>query len=189
MNLRIERIALWSLLAAVALALIGMPRPASAQQTIGYYDAQQVLEQMSEYESVQQKLDRLEARWEAELDTLEQERQQLVQEFRARELLYTDQERQRRQEQIRQLEQKIEAFRTEHFGPDGMLFQRQKQLMRPIQERVLEAVDAVAEREGYDYVFDKSGGDFMFHFARDQYNITQLVLEELGIDTSGGASS
>lgn len=175
-------------LAAALLTSVGAS-PAEAQQKIGYYDAQRVLEQMAEYQSVQQKLDRMEGRWEQELDTLKAERRRLVQEFQARELLYTEEERRRKQEQIQQLEQKIESFRQQHFGPDGTLFQRQKQLMRPIQERILEAVDQVAQREGYDFVFDKSGGDFMFHFAREQYNISQQVLEELGIDTSQSRSA
>jgi outer membrane protein len=172
---------------AVLTVMVGID-PAVAQQKIGYYDAQLVLEQIPEYQSVQQKLDRLETRWEQELDTLKQEKQRLVREFEARELLYTEEERKRKQGEIRKMEERIESYRQEHFGPKGMLFQRQKQLMRPIQERILEAVDAVAQREGYDYVFDKSGGDFMFHFARDEYNINEQVLEELGVSTSAEAT-
>jgi len=54
--------------------------------------------------------------------------------------------------------------------------------MQPLQERILKAVEEVATREGYDFVFDKSG-DFLFLFAREQYDLSLLVLEELGIDT------
>lgn len=175
------------LVLAVLTVGIGV-ESAAAQQKIGYYDAQLVLEKIPEYQSVQQKLNRLETRWEQELDTLQQEKQRLVREFEARELLYTEEERKRKQGEIRKMEEKIESYRQEHFGPKGMLFQRQKQLMRPIQERILEAVDAVARREGYDFVFDKSGGEFMFHFARDEYNINQAVLEELGVNTSAQAN-
>ena len=178
----------WPVLAVLVLTAWSGVESAAAQQKIGYYDAQLVLENIPEYQSVQQKLDRLETRWEQELDTLQQEKQRLVREFEARELLYTEEERKRKQGEIRKMEEKIESYRQEHFGPKGMLFQRQKQLMRPIQERILEAVDAVARREGYDFVFDKSGGDFMFHFARDEYDINQQVLEELGVSTSAQAS-
>lgn len=85
-------------------------------------------------------------------------------------------------------EQEIEQFRLRHFGPEGELFQQQEQLMRPLQERILEAIDEVATSEGYDYIFDKSG-DLIFLFTRDQYDVSLFVLEELGIDTeklSGG---
>ena len=54
--------------------------------------------------------------------------------------------------------------------------------MRTVQESVLEAIEAVAIRDGYDYVFDK-GGDYIFMYARDQFDLSDDVLEELGIDT------
>lgn len=53
--------------------------------------------------------------------------------------------------------------------------------MRPIQDRILTAIEEVATEEGYDYVFDKAG-DFLFLFTRSQYDLSDRVLEELGID-------
>lgn len=158
------------------------PDQASAQQKIGYVDSQYILEQMPEYATVQQKLDRLEKQWEAELQKMKEEVDTMFQEYQARELLYTEEERKRKREQIMRREQEIEQYRKNHFGPEGELFRRQEQLMRPIQERVLQAIDEVARNEGYDYVFDKSG-DFLFLFARDEHNVNEQVLEELGIDT------
>ena len=84
-------------------------------------------------------------------------------------------------EEIARAEQQLEDQRRAYFGPEGELFKEQQNLMRPIQERVLAAVEEVATREGYDYVFDKSG-DFLFMFAREQYDLSNQVLEELGID-------
>ena len=144
-------------------------------------DSQYILEQMSEYEAVQQKLDRLEQQWESELEQMQEEVDTLFQEYQARELLYTEEERKQKREQIMQREEKIRQFRKTHFGPEGELYRRQEQLMRPIQERILQAIDEVARREGYDYVFDKSG-DFLFLFAREEHNVSDAVLEELGVD-------
>jgi outer membrane protein len=53
--------------------------------------------------------------------------------------------------------------------------------MRPIQERILAAIEEVATAGGYDYVFDKAG-DYLFLYARPQYDLSDDVLEELGID-------
>ena len=69
----------------------------------------------------------------------------------------------------------------QYFGPEGRVFQEQERLVRPIQESVLEAIEAVATRDGYDYVFDK-GGDYIFMYVRDQFDLSDDVLEELGID-------
>lgn len=78
-------------------------------------------------------------------------------------------------------EDEVDRLRDRYFGPEGELFQQQNQLMRPLQERILEAIEEVATREGYDYVFDKNG-DFVFLFTRAQYDLSDRVLEELGID-------
>lgn len=163
---------------AVLLALVG---PVQAQQTIGYVDSEYVLNQMPEYATMQQQLDRQAEEWQGEIEERQREVDELFQEYQARELLYTAEERQRRREEIVRTEDEVERLRMQYFGPEGELFREQERLLRPIQERILEAIEEVASAENYDYVFDKSG-DFVFLFAREQYDVSNLVLEELGID-------
>lgn len=176
------------LCALIGSVLWAAPTQVHAQQKIGYVDSQYILEQMPEYATVQQKLDRLEQQWEQELKQMRQEIDKMFQEYQARELLYTEAERRRKREEIMREEEALRAFRRNHFGPEGELYRQQQQLMRPIQEKILEAIEEVAQREGYDYIFDKSG-DFLFLFAREEHNISDLVLEELNVDAEnrGGA--
>ncbi|PSQ92090.1 MAG: hypothetical protein BRD30_02710, partial [Bacteroidetes bacterium QH_2_63_10] len=94
-------------------------------------------------------------------------------------------ERKQQRQKIDQARQKVQQLRQRYFGPEqGQLYQRQKKLMRPIQERVLAAVETIAEGEGYDYVVDKSG-PALFMYTNEEYNLTDDVLEELGIDVEG----
>ena len=51
----------------------------------------------------------------------------------------------------------------------------------------LEAIETVASENGYDYVFDK-GGDYLFMYTREQFDLSDEVLEELGIDTEDADS-
>jgi len=166
--------------------LLMMPLDAAAQQQIRYIDSEYILDQTPEYATIQQKIDRLEEQWRSELQQRRDTVRKMYREFESRELLYTQEERQQRQQEIAQAEQELENLRQRYFGPNGELFQRQRDLMRPLQERVLTAVDEVATSEGYDFVFDRSG-DFLFMFARDQYDVSDQVLRELGIDVGGGA--
>lgn len=168
--------ALWMLLAIAVL-----PGLAAAQQRIAYVDNEYILDQTPEYAAIQQKLDRLEEQWRTELRQRRDTVQKLYREFDARDLLYTDEERQQKQQEIAQAEQELQNLRQRYFGPEGELFQQQRDLMRPLQERILAAVEEVATSEGFDYVFDKS--DVLFMFARDQYDLSNDVLLELGIDT------
>jgi outer membrane protein len=167
------------------MVLLMVPLEAIAQQQIRYIDSEYILDQTPEYATIQQKIDRLEEQWRSELQQRRDTVRKMHREFEARELLYTQEERQQRQQEIAQAEQELENLRQRYFGPNGELFQRQRDLMRPLQERILTAVDEVATSEGYDFVFDRSG-DFLFMFARDQYDVSNQVLRELGIDVGGG---
>jgi outer membrane protein len=163
-----------------------------AQQKIGYIDTQYILDRLPEYETVQQTLDQAESQWRAEIRDARDRVEELRQEYQARELLYTDEEREEQQQAITEARREVEALRQRYFGPDGQLFTRQRELMRPIQERILVAVEDVATSEGYDYVLDQSG-EVLFLFARDQYDLSDVVLRELGVDVErqndGNASS
>ena len=176
--------------ALVAVLLLWGPGLVQAQQKIGYIDSEYILDKTPEYATVQQKVDRLAQDWEAELRQKQVEVEELFREYQARELLYTNEERQRKREEIVQAEEEVERLRVRYFGPEGDLFVQQDQMMRPIQERILTAIEEVATRDGYDYIFDKSG-DFLFLFTREQHNISDQVLEQLGIDveTTGRGGS
>lgn len=155
--------------------------PGWAQQKIGYVDTEYVLKNMPEYTTVQQKLDKLEQQWRQEIQKKQKEVRALEQEFEARELLYTDEERTRKQEAIEKARKEVEQLRQQYFGPNGQLYSRQQELMRPIQERVLEATESVATDGGYDYIVDKKG-ETLFLYAREEHDLSDQVLRELGIN-------
>lgn len=165
----------------LAVLAIGIPAVAHAQQKIGYVDSEFILGQTPEYATVQQQLDRMAQEWQKEVEERSAEVEEMFREYQARELLYTNEERQKKRESIVQAESEVERLRMQYFGPEGDLFQQQEKLMRPIQEKILAAIEEVATAEDYDYVFDK-GGDYLFMFAREDFDLSEEVLIELGID-------
>ncbi|MCH8277022.1 MAG: OmpH family outer membrane protein [Bacteroidetes bacterium] len=173
-------------LALVTVLCLAETIEASAQQKIGFVDSDYILSLTPEYVTVQQQLDRMAEEWNTELEDLGKQLDQQFRDYQTRELLYAQEERQRRRDEIIQAEEDIERKRARYFGPEGEIFSRQEQLMRPIQERILAAIEEVATEEGFDFIFDKEG-EFLFLFARDQWNISDNVLEELGIDVTSAA--
>lgn len=172
----------------LSLLLLALAAPATgAQQKIGFVDSEVILRQLPEYQTARQQVDRAAAEWQAEMDAMAREIDALEQEFAARELLYTPEDRERRRTEIETRRTEMAQYRRRQFGPDGELFRQEQQALRPIQERVLEAVEVIAEEGDYDYVFDR-GGDLLFLYARDAHNLTDLVLDELGVDAVGSAS-
>lgn len=170
--------------AAVLLALTAASG-VQAQHRMGHVDSEFILSRVPEYTTAQQEIDRQVQQWQTELDELSNQIAELEREFAARELLYTEAERERRRSEIDALRRDLDALRLRYFGQEGELFREQTRLMRPIQERVLTAIEEVARDENLDYVFDRSG-DYVFLFARPQFDISDRVLEELGIDPALG---
>lgn len=164
-----------------AVGVLTGPCVSLAQQKIGYVDTEYVLNKMPEYETVQQKLDNLEQEWRQEIQKKEKKARTLEQEFNARELLYTEEERKQKQRAIETARNEVEQLRQRYFGPEGELYSRQKELMRPIQQRVLEATESVATEDGYDYVVDKKG-ETLFLYAKEEHDLSDRVLRELGIN-------
>ena len=184
MRLLAMRLLAMRLLAAFGLVCL-LAAPAAAQQRVAYLDSDYVLERISEYRTAQSTLDNLARQWQTELDGMQAEVDALVRDFGARELLYTEEERQLRRDEIARREQELESRRIQRFGPEGELFREQQRLMRPIQERILTAVEVIAKAEDYDYVFDKSG-EYLFLYLRPQLDISDLVLDELGVEVGRG---
>lgn len=173
--------------AILAAGLLLAAGTVQAQQNIAHVDGQRILESMPEYQTIQQAIDKQAADWEAEIRTKQREVDNLFREYQTRELLYTNQERQRKRDEIARAEEEIERLRMQYFGPDGDLFKQQNSQIRPLQDRIVEAIEEVATRQGFDYVLDRTG-DYVFLFAREQFDLTDQVLEELGIDVSRARS-
>ena len=170
----------------VALLVVLAAPAALAQQKIGYVDSSAILDQMPEYQSAQQELERLAQQWQGEVTALAAEADRMADQFAAREILYTDAERRVQLDAIQAKRAERDALRTRYFGPEGELFREQQTRFRPAQERLLAAVEAVADDGEFDYVFDRSG-DYVFLYTRPRHNLTELVKEELGIGV--GAST
>nr|WP_243664089.1 OmpH family outer membrane protein [Rhodothermus marinus] len=54
-------------------------------------------------------------------------------------------------------------------------------MLRPIQERVLEAIETVARDEGYDYVLDKAAAPMLL-YAPPEHDLSDRVLAELNVN-------
>ena len=171
-----------------ALALVLAAAPAVAQQKVGYVDSERILALMPEYRTALQDVDRLTTQWQAEIDATTREADALQADFSARELLYTAEERTRGVADITARRQAAEALRRRYFGPEGELFREQQTRLRLVQERLLTAVETVAADGDYDFIFDRTG-DVVFLFARSRNDVTDKVLDQLGLTVGPGAAS
>ncbi len=168
-------------LSLLVVLLLAAPLAQAQEQRIGYVDSEYIFSKLPAYTTVQQTLERQAQTWQREVEDKQAEVDGLFRDYQARELLYTQQERQQRREEIVASEREVEAMRSRYFGPEGELYRQQETLMRPIQERLLTTIDEIATRDEYTYIFDKSG-DFLFLYADEREDLSDEVLRELGVD-------
>lgn len=153
-------------------------------QKIGFIDSDVIMQQMPEYSGIEQRLSLLSENWQQEIDEMEEEIAELEREFEAREILFTEEIRQARLNEIEQKKEDRDQYIEEKFGPQGEYYTRQKELLEPIQRTVFDALTRVAARDSYDFVFDRSE-DSRFLFVREEWNLTEEVMIELGIYETG----
>lgn len=149
-----------------------------AQLKIGYIDSDAIMDQLPDVQDIRQRLDALIQEWQAELNNLEREWKSNYDDYEKRKLIMSDQSRIEKEQQLVQLENRITEFRDKKFGANGELFQKQDELMKPVQNKIFNAIKEVAMEEDLDFVFDRSG-DIMILFAKDKYDISAKVLNKL----------
>lgn len=153
-------------------------------QKIGFIDSDVIMQQIPEYSGIEQRLNLLSENWQQEIDEMEEEIEELEREFEAREILFTEEIRQERLSEIEQKEQELDQYIEEKFGSQGEYYTRQKELLEPIQRTIFDALTRVAVRDSYDFVFDRAE-DTRFLFVREEWNLTEDVMLELGINETG----
>ena len=154
---------------------------ASAQeQKIGYVDTDYILSQMSEYEGVEQQLSSISSEWNAQLEEMKNEIEDLKQDFQAKEILYTDEQRSQEQQEIQNKVQQRQQFLDQKFGSEGEYFTKQQELLKPLQRKIFNAINAVAKRQNFDFVFDRAQKSNML-YSVEEWNLNDEVLEELDV--------
>jgi outer membrane protein len=163
---------------AIVAMLIMSSVPAFAQQKIGWIDSQEIMKQYPDAVEAQGKLDALVAQWQSEINKKQAEFQQEADDYQKRRLVLPEQAQIQEENKLSDMQKQIADLRNKHFGPNGDLYQQQNAIMKPVQEKILQAIQEVAKDGDYDYVFDKSG-QVLLMYSNPKYDLTQQVLDKL----------
>ncbi len=149
-------------------------------QRFGYIDSQKILERLPEYSQANTELEEMTKQWKAELAKKEQEILDSRTKLEAERVLLTEEMYVEKQKEVQKQETDLISYREGIFGANGMLFKKRRELIRPIQDRIMEAVRIVSLQKKLHFMFDKAS-DLHMLFYDETYNFTDFVLEELGI--------
>jgi outer membrane protein len=155
--------------------------PSFAQLKIGYVDSNTIMDNLPDAQDARQKLDALVREWQAELNKKEAQWKSKYDDYEKRKLIMTDQTRAEMETELMNMEKEISDYREKKFGTNGELFQKQDELMKPVQNKIFNAIQDIAQDEDLDFVFDRSG-DVMLLYAKEEYDITNKVLDKLKLE-------
>jgi outer membrane protein len=149
-------------------------------QKWGYIDATYILKMMPEYAEVQQELDKVSQQWQEEIAAMRTEIQSMYDAYQAEEVLLTEEMKQERLSVIKEKEETSQAYHRKVFGYEGLFFLKKKELLKPVQDKLFDAVEKVAIDKRLELVFDKSG-EYAIIYSNPVHDYTDFVLEELGL--------
>ena len=147
-------------------------------QRIAYVDINKILESIAEYNEAQDELDRTASKWRQDIAQEYDVIKGLYNRYQAEQVLLSDEARRQREEEIMEKEKEVRELQKDKFGPEGALFKRRQELVRPIQDKVYAAIENYAKDRGYDFIFDKSGAAGII-FSNPEYDKTEDILKSL----------
>jgi outer membrane protein len=151
---------------------------ASFAQRIAVVDVTSLLEKMSEYENAQTEIDNISAEWRQDISKDYDKIKSMYNKYQAEQVLLSDEVRKQREDEIMEFEKAVREKQKQRFGPEGDLFRKRQEMVRPIQDKVFAAIDSYAAERGYDLIFDKSGAAGLL-FASQEFDKTEDIRRKL----------
>lgn len=169
-----------SILLLAVMFLLGITTiNAQQNQKIAYVDSNYILENIPEYGDAQEEINQMSKQWEKEITALFQEAQELDREYQTESVLLSEDQKRKKKEAITAKRQEAEALRMQYYGPEGELYTKRAELIQPIQEKVYNAINTLAQLKNYAFVFDKASGTTML-YCNEKNDISDDVLDEIG---------
>ena len=180
--------------ALLVLALLFTFSTAHAQK-YAYVNTEYILDNIPEYKTAQQQLDNLSVQWQKEIEDKYAIIDKLYKAYQAEQVLLTEEMKKRRQDEIAQREKDVKDLQKQRFGYDGDLFKKKQELVKPIQDKIFNAVKKLASEQSYAVIFDKSS-DLIMLYTNPKYDKSDDILSAMGYKPAkkdaggkGGSSS
>lgn len=162
----------------VVLLLSVAPSWSQKGQTIAYIDMEYILENVPEYLEAQNTLNDKVTKWRKNLDKQARHIEVLKSDLVNEKAILTKDLIEEKEEEITLKQEELRRLESLYFGPKGDMFLVRKQLVKPIQDQVYNAIQSIVKRKKYDFVFDKSS-ELVMLFSNKKYDISELVLSTI----------
>src|SRR5580704_3561810 len=165
------------LLVALSVFIIAL---AAQAQRYAIVDTKYILDKIPEYQDAQKKLDQTSDQWQKEIDDKQANLDKMYKDYEAEQVMLSDELKKKREDELFNKEKEVRDLQRKRFGFEGDLFKKRQELVKPIQDKVYNAIQKIAVNRLYDIILDKSEGITVI-FADPKLDKSDDVLRELGI--------
>jgi len=148
-------------------------------QKFSYVDTDYILNKIPEFNQAQDKLDALSADWQKEIENKYADVDQMYRSYQQEQVLLTDEMKIKREEAIIKKEKSAKDLQQKYFGPEGELYIKRQELIKPIQDKIYDAIQQLAANNKYAIVFDSSS-DLIMLYKNNNLDKSDKVLDLLG---------
>jgi outer membrane protein len=163
----------------IACCVILFASAANAQK-YAIIDTKYILDKLPDYKQAQKQLDDIAAGWQKEIDSMQAQLDRMYKDYDAEQVMLSEELRKKREDQLFIKEKTLRDQQRKRFGFEGDLFKKRQELIKPVQDKVYNAVQKIAVQRGYDFILDKSEGITVI-FADPKLDKSEDVLRELGV--------
>lgn len=147
---------------------------------LGYVDSEVILEQMPEYIKAQGDLQEFEKAWTDTLNQMTQAYQKAIADYKKTAATMSDKKKAEAENKIAAQEQDIQDLNKQKFAQGtGEYYKRYEQLLKPIKEKLVKGIEAVAKDEGMQFIFNKPQDALLIPYADITFDVTYKVLDKL----------
>jgi len=148
-------------------------------QKFAYVDTDYILNKIPEFKQAQDKLDDFSDDWQKEIEAKYADVEQMYRAYQQEQVLLTDEMKAKREEAIISKENKAKKLQQKYFGSTGELYSKRQELIKPIQDKIYDAIQQLAANNKYQAIFDSSS-DLIMLYKDDNLDKSDKVLELMG---------
>jgi len=150
-------------------------------QRYAIIDTKYILGKMPDYKDADKKLQLISTQWQKDIDDRQAELDRTYKSYDSEQFMLSDELKKKRETELFNKEKEIRDLQKRRFGYEGDLFKERQKIVKPIQDKVYNAIQKIALAKAYDFVLDKSEGITVI-FADPKLDRSDDILRELGIN-------
>ena len=161
----------------LGVALFMMSGVANAQVKIAHVNTAEVLDAMPDKAKAEKNLENYYGELQKQLETMAKEYQTKLQDYEANQATMSNLVKQSKEKEIVDLQTRIQQFQV---NAEDEFANKRAELLKPILDKIQNAINAVGKEKGYTYVLDLATGAAVY-VGDNAVDCTKDVKAKLGI--------